>query len=155
MDRIAQFEDSASRSRGSHEGEPSRPLCDRLSRTRDSSQRQLPTDHDHAVSTREYQTDQSSTKLPRLPLALSSIDKHHTHCRARLTGSLHISGLSLRVRYCEYGELDLSISTKKASIGGIGNDVAAHFASQVGGRGEDAACDHLAFDFGETRVRLG
>ena len=81
MDRIAQFEDSASRSRGTHEGESSRPLCDRLSRTRDSSQRQLPTDHDHAVSTREYETDQSSRKLPRLPLALSSINKHYPHKR--------------------------------------------------------------------------
>ncbi len=47
-------------------------LCDRLSRTRDNSQRQLPTDQDYAVSTREYQTDQSSLKLPRLLLALSS-----------------------------------------------------------------------------------
>ena len=37
-------------------------LCDRLSRTRDNSQRQLPTDHDYAVPTREYQTDQSSLK---------------------------------------------------------------------------------------------
>jgi hypothetical protein len=82
MDRIAQLEDSASRSRGTHEGESSRPLCDRLSRTRDSSQRQLPTDHDHAVSTREYQTDQSSRKLPRLPLALSSSNKHNPHKRA-------------------------------------------------------------------------
>ena len=66
-----QFEDRASRSRGTHEGESSQALCDRLSRTRDSSQRQLPTDHDHAVPTREYQTDQSPLKLPRLPLALS------------------------------------------------------------------------------------
>jgi hypothetical protein len=62
MNSIAQFEDSASRSRGKHEGESSTALCDRLSRTRDSSQRQLPTDHDYAVSTREYQTDQSSLK---------------------------------------------------------------------------------------------
>jgi hypothetical protein len=77
MDRIAQFEDSGGRSRGTHEAESSRPLCDRLSQTRDSSQRQLPTDHDHAVLTREYQTDQSSRKLPRLPLALSSINKHN------------------------------------------------------------------------------
>ncbi len=33
---------------------------------------QLPTDHDYAVSTREYQPDQSSLNLPRLLLALSS-----------------------------------------------------------------------------------
>jgi hypothetical protein len=44
----------------------------RLSRTRDNSQRQFPTDHDYAVPTREYQTDQSSLNLPRLLLALSS-----------------------------------------------------------------------------------
>ena len=62
MNSIAQFENSASRSRSKHEGESSYALCDRLSRTRDTSQRQLPTDHDYAVSTREYQTDQSSLK---------------------------------------------------------------------------------------------
>ena len=91
MNRIAQLEDSASRSRGTHEGESSRTLCDRLSRTRDTSQRQLPTDHDHAVSTREYQTDQSSRKLLRLPLALSSINKLTPTNLQGLTGSLHIS----------------------------------------------------------------
>src|ERR1039457_1534730 len=62
MNSIAQFENSPSRSRTKHEGESSYALCDRLSRTRDFSQRQLPTDHDYAVSTREYQTDQSSLK---------------------------------------------------------------------------------------------
>ena len=85
-----QFEDRASRSRGTHDGESSQALCDRLSRTRDSSQKQLPTDHDHAVPTREYQTDQSSLKLPRLPLALSLKDKNHPTAVQRLTGSLHI-----------------------------------------------------------------
>jgi hypothetical protein len=48
------------RSRGKHEGESSAEVCDRLCRTRVVSQRQLPTDHDYAVSTREYQLDQSS-----------------------------------------------------------------------------------------------
>jgi hypothetical protein len=76
MNNIAQFdqgsrgqvfvrgmvEDRASSSRSKHEGESSYALCDRLSRTRDFSQRQLPTDHDYAVSTREYQTDESSLK---------------------------------------------------------------------------------------------
>jgi len=62
MNGIAQFENSASRRRSKHEGESSTALCDRLSRTRDISQRQLPTDQDYAVSTREYQTDQSSLK---------------------------------------------------------------------------------------------
>ena len=62
MNNAAEFEDRASSSRSMHEGESSSALCDRLSRTRDTSQRQLPTDHDYAVSTREYQTDQSSLK---------------------------------------------------------------------------------------------
>jgi hypothetical protein len=62
MNKVTKFEDRASRSRSKHEGEPSSSLCDRLSRTRDFSQRQLPTDQDYAVSTREYQTDQSSLK---------------------------------------------------------------------------------------------
>jgi len=62
MNSIAQFENSASRSRSTHEGESSLALCDRPSLTRAISQRQLPTDQDYAVSTREYQTDQSSLK---------------------------------------------------------------------------------------------
>jgi hypothetical protein len=62
MNNSTKYEDSASSSPSMHEGEPSESLCDRLSRTRDTSQRQLPTDHDYAVSTREYQTDQSSLK---------------------------------------------------------------------------------------------
>jgi hypothetical protein len=61
MNNGVQFEDRASRSRSKHEGESSADICDRLSRTRvSSSQRQLPTDHDYAVPTREYQLDQSS-----------------------------------------------------------------------------------------------
>jgi hypothetical protein len=62
MNSIAQFENRASSRRSKHEGESSTVLCDRLSRTRDFSQRQLPTDQDYAVPTREYQTDQSSLK---------------------------------------------------------------------------------------------
>src|SRR5580658_10397757 len=62
MNRATQLEHRASSSLGKHEGEPSLGLCDRLVRTRDNSQRQLPTDHDYAVPTREYQTDQSSLK---------------------------------------------------------------------------------------------
>src|ERR1039458_5156420 len=64
-------ENSASRSRSKHKGESSYALCDRPSRTRDISQRQLPTDHDYAVSTREYQTDQSSLKTA--PTAAGSV----------------------------------------------------------------------------------
>ena len=60
MNNVIQFEDRVSRSRSKHEGESSASLCDRLSRTRAVSQRQLPTDHDYAVPTREYQLDQSS-----------------------------------------------------------------------------------------------
>jgi len=62
MINATQFESSASSSRSKHEGESSNALCDRLNMTRDTSQRQLPTDQDYAVSTREYQTDQSSLK---------------------------------------------------------------------------------------------
>ena len=62
MNSVANHENRASSSLGKHEGEPSLGLCDRLDRTRDNSQRQLPTDHDYAVPTREYQTDQSSLK---------------------------------------------------------------------------------------------
>src|ERR1039457_4210371 len=62
MKCIVQFANRASSRRSKHEGESSTALCDRLSRTRDTSQRQLPTDQDYAVSTREYQTDQSSLK---------------------------------------------------------------------------------------------
>ena len=95
MNTAIQFERSASRSRDTYEGESSPGLCDRLSRTRDFSQRQLPTDHDHAVPTREYQTDQSSSQAVRLPLALRSKNKSNnkSHPRAvqRLTRSLHIS----------------------------------------------------------------
>jgi len=72
MNIVANFEHRASSRRGKHEGESSFALCDRLGRTRENSQRQLPTDHDYAVPTREYQTDQSSLNLPRLLLALSS-----------------------------------------------------------------------------------
>ena len=60
MNDVIQLEDRVSRSRSKHEGESSAEVCDRLSRTRVYSQRQLPTDHDYAVPTREYQLDQSS-----------------------------------------------------------------------------------------------
>jgi len=60
MNSVTHTEHRASSRLGKHEGESSLALCDRLDRTRANSQRQLPTDHDYAVSTREYQTDQSS-----------------------------------------------------------------------------------------------
>src|SRR4051794_24684229 len=62
MKHAIHLEHRASSSQSKHEGESSLGLCDRLDRTRDNSQRQLPTDHDYAVPTREYQTDQSSLK---------------------------------------------------------------------------------------------
>ena len=60
MNSVIHPEHRASSSLSRHEGESSFALCDRLCRTRANSQRQLPTDHDYAVPTREYQTDQSS-----------------------------------------------------------------------------------------------
>jgi hypothetical protein len=62
MNSATHLEHRAGSSPSKHEGESSFALCDRLDRTRDNSQRQLPTDHDYAVPTREYQTDQSSLK---------------------------------------------------------------------------------------------
>ena len=60
MNSFIHPEHRASSRLSKHEGESSLALCDRLDRTRANSQRQLPTDHDYAVLTREYQTDQSS-----------------------------------------------------------------------------------------------
>ena len=71
MNADIHLEHRAGSSQGKHEGEPSLGLCDRLDRTRDNSQRQLPTDHDYAVPTREYQTDQSSLKTA--PTAARSV----------------------------------------------------------------------------------
>ena len=87
------LEHRASSSQGKHEGESSLGLCDRLDRTRDNSQRQLPTDHDYAVPTREYQTDQSSLKTA--PTAARSVFGKRKHRNtptdlAPLTRSLHI-----------------------------------------------------------------
>jgi hypothetical protein len=65
------LEHRASSSLDRHEGELSLGLCDRLDRTHDNSQRQLPTDHDYAAPTREYQTDQSSLKTA--PVAARSV----------------------------------------------------------------------------------
>jgi hypothetical protein len=91
MNIVVQIEHRASSRRGKHEGESSIGLCDRLSRTRDNSQRQLPTNQDYAVPTREYQTDQSSLKTA--PTAARSVleqRRKQTHRSHRLTRSLHI-----------------------------------------------------------------
>jgi len=73
---------------------------DGLSRTRNFSQRQVPTDHDYAVSTREYQTDQSQLK-PAPATAGPVLEKfkfnnknNPTHAR-ELTGSCHIRAFSI------------------------------------------------------------
>ena len=71
MNANIHLEHRAGSSQGKHEGEPSLGLCDRLDQTRDNSQRQLPTDHDYVVPTREYQTDQSSLKTA--PTAARSV----------------------------------------------------------------------------------
>ena len=100
MKSAAQLEYRASSSRSKHEGESSFALCDRLSRTRDNSQRQLPTDQDYAVPTREYQTDQSSLKSA--PTAARSVLEKRRKQRQqqkkpldsqRLTRSLHIRAM--------------------------------------------------------------
>jgi len=68
------MEGRASSGRAAHGKEdPHKFLCGRpYSQTRVPSVRQLPTDHDYAASTREYQADQPSQKLPRSLLALPS-----------------------------------------------------------------------------------
>jgi len=106
MNADIHLEHRAGSSQGKHEGEPSLGLCDRLNRTRDNSQRQLPTDHDYAVSTREYQTDQSSLKTA--PTAARSVfgkgqkqrqRQEQPHSCAELTRSLHIRPMhSSRIR---------------------------------------------------------
>jgi hypothetical protein len=60
MNSLIHLEYRASSRLSKQEVESSFALCDWLDRTRANSQRQLPTDHDYAVPTREYQTDQSS-----------------------------------------------------------------------------------------------
>ena len=106
MNNVIQIEDRVSRSRSKHEGESSADICDRLSRTRVSSQRQLPTDHDYAVPTREYQLDQSSP-LPataaadsvlegqrqKKPRRFADIDRSH-HINFRLA---HHAGVSVNI----------------------------------------------------------
>ena len=128
MNADIHLEHRAGSSQGKHEGEPSLGLCDRLDRTRDNSQRQLPTDHDYAVPTREYQTDQSSLKTA--PTAARSVfgkgkqrqRQKQPHYCAELTRSLHIRpshSLPLSVATVIWGHpiliLLISVATKEAS----------------------------------------
>jgi hypothetical protein len=99
LNKAIQLEDRVSRSRSKHEGEFSADICDRLCRTRVRSLRQLPTDHDYAVPTREYQLDQSSP-LPASTAADPVLDRKKRP--AHLDRSLHIN-----VRFV--GNTDISI----------------------------------------------
>src|SRR5579863_3717894 len=121
MHSAIQFEDRVSRSRSKHEGESSASLCDRLSRTRVQSQRQLPTDHDHAVPTREYQLDQSSP-LPATAAAdpVLEVQRQKQPQRLRiLTGhtiSLPTSRSRAKVEECcEGARLHSSLKTRLES----------------------------------------
>jgi hypothetical protein len=63
--------------------------------TRAPSPRQLPTDHDYAVSTREYQSDQPSQQRLSTTTDAAFTDIHDiAEQKADLTRSFHISGLS-------------------------------------------------------------
>jgi hypothetical protein len=89
LNNAIQLEDKVSCSRSKHEGEPSTGnLRQAYGRTRGSSQRQLPTDHDYAVSTREYQLDQSSP-LPATAAADPVLVRKKRP--AHLDRSLHIN----------------------------------------------------------------
>jgi hypothetical protein len=91
------FQDRASSSRSKHEGESSNALCDRLSRTRATSQRQLPTDHDHATRLANIRLINRRLFLPRLLLALSwekqRMKKLNKTDPRNLTRSLHIRAM--------------------------------------------------------------
>src|SRR5664279_1476082 len=95
MNNVIQLEDRVSRSRSKHEGESSASVCDRPSRIRVSSQRQLPTDHDYAVPTREYQLDQSSplpaTAAADPVLEIQQQRQKQPQRMQMLTGSHHIN----------------------------------------------------------------
>ena len=97
MNNDIQFEDRVSRSRSKHEGESSASLCDRFSLTRVQSQRQLPTDHDCAVPTREYQLDQSSP-LPATAAAdlVLEVQRQKQPQRLQVLTGHTISGTSWR-----------------------------------------------------------
>jgi len=130
------LEDRAGSSQGKHEGEPSLGLCDRLNRTRDNSQRQLPTDHDYAVPTREYQTDQSSLKTA--PTAARSVfgrtnkqqqRPKQTHISAVLTRSLHIRPSHSSTRHARHKS---PIPTRVGDHRAVQSTLLAPHLSQLG-----------------------
>jgi hypothetical protein len=120
---------NAGSSQGKHEGEPSLGLCDRLDRTRDNSQRQLPTDHDYAVPTREYQTDQSSFKSA--PTAARSVfgkgkkqrqQQNQPHCCAELTRH----SISDQVTHRSVAKAQTYIRTERDHSGSSAYDCGRH-----------------------------
>ncbi len=136
MNNVIQFEDRVSRSRSKHEGESSAEVCDRLSRTRVYSQRQLPTDHDYAVPTREYQLDQSSP-LPATAAADSVLEvrkrkpPHRFAAIDRVT-PYQLPGCPQTANYlqrslksghlCHSRTYGLCHSNSYAALGGLGTD---------------------------------
>jgi hypothetical protein len=108
MNNVIQFEDRVSCSRSKHEGESSPDVCDRLDLTRTDSQRQLPTDHDYAVSTREYQLDQSSP-LPASAAADPVLERRTAKTNPRIRcvwqgDSISTSFIMHKIRYTDDGE---------------------------------------------------
>jgi len=102
MKIATKFEDRGSSSPSTHEGEPSESLCDRLSRTRDTSQRQLRRIKIMRFRPANIRLINRRSNLPRLLLPLSSKnikrnrkDKNGPTDSQTLTGSLHIRDLSL------------------------------------------------------------
>jgi len=116
MNNTAKFEDRASSSRSKHEGESSHHLCDRLSRTRDFSQRQLPTDQDYAVSTREYQTDQSSLKPA--PTAARPVLERQQKQRQRQKQPHRFAGVDRVTPYQVAQETRAALATRTAALSG-------------------------------------
>jgi hypothetical protein len=121
MDSVAHPEHRASSSLSKHEGEPSFALCDRLCRTRANSQRQLPTDHDYAVPTREYQTDQSSL-YSALAAARPVLEKRKTaktnSPNTRVDTVTPYQGNAL-IRAKTAGQTASGVSEKNESLSGI------------------------------------
>ena len=95
MNADIHLEHRAGSSQDKHEGESSFALCDRLDRTRDNSQRQLPTDMIMRFRPANIRLINRRSKLLRLLLALSSGKENANHQNkptdlAQLTRSLHI-----------------------------------------------------------------
>src|SRR5277367_466662 len=114
MNNVILFEDRGSRSRSKHEGESSTALCDRLSQTRDSSQRQLPTDHDHAVPTRVYQLDQSSPKTATAAAAADPVLERQQQNKPANQYPLTGHSISVPYRQCSAVRIWLRMILKRA-----------------------------------------